>query len=264
MSRASQYSLLPVTRAQLDLSAGEADIFRTLDDLKPDVIINTAAFTAVDAAETQFDAAMQANCHGPESLARWASCNHAYLVHISTDYVFDGTKGTPYTPADVTNPISRYGESKEAGEMAILSAYPEGSAVLRTSWLFGSGQKNFVPFVLNAAQSQTPVNIAKDQWGTPTWTVNLGQMIAETLHERPSGVLHGSGYGKTSRYEQALFLCHLMKVSPQFMTPVETADFKFPAQRPKDSAMQSSFGCAMHWEEALSHYWVASNQAALC
>lgn len=264
LQRSSQYTLIGTTRDQLNLTSPEAELMATLDAIRPDIIINPAAFTAVDAAESDFETAMQVNCHGPQVLAQWAEQNGAYLVHISTDYVFDGTKGKPYTPADLTNPVSRYGESKEAGEMAVLSAHPTGSAVLRTSWLFGSGQKNFVPFVVNAAKNQTPVNIANDQWGTPTWTVNLAQMIFETLLERPSGLLHATGYGRTSRYEQALMLCHLLKLPTEFMTSVPTSAFNFPARRPTDSSMQSSYSSAMHWEEATSHYLVATSQGAPC
>jgi dTDP-4-dehydrorhamnose reductase len=245
-----QFEVIGTTSRELNLLEPTSVIQAHLDAIQPDIIINPAAFTAVDGAEGEFEKALQVNAKGPEALAQWAQKNNAYLVHISTDYVFDGAKGSAYTTQDTPHPLNRYGISKLEGEKAVLSAHPQGAAVVRTSWLFGSGNKNFVPFVLNAAQVQSPIRVADDQWGTPTWTGNLCQMLFQLIQERPSGMFHGCCQGSVSRFEQAQFLCQALGVSADFMTPASTASFNFPAKRPQNTAMVPSFTSAMSWQDA--------------
>jgi dTDP-4-dehydrorhamnose reductase len=241
-------------RSELDLSWEPSRIHTVLTEINPTVIINTAAFTAVDAAEERETEAFQVNEAGPRALAEWTTQNGRYLIHISTDYVFDGTKGSAYTPVDSPNPINRYGASKLAGEKAVMSSCPNAAVVIRTSWLFGPGGKNFVPFVLRAAQSQTPINVANDQWGTPTWTGNLCKMLLEVLESRPTDILHGTATGSANRYEQARYLCECLGVDSDFITPVATTFFNFPAQRPQNTSMVSSFSTALDWQTATDKF----------
>ncbi len=242
--------VIGTTSDDFNLTWDAVTLLQTLDAISPDMIVNAAAFTQVDAAESQYDKALQVNAHAPGVLADWVRAHGAYLVHISTDYVFDGTKGAPYLPTDAPNPINRYGESKRLGEQHVLATAPDNAAVIRTSWLYGSGSRNFVPFILQSAQVSSPIRVARDQWGTPTWTQDLCDMIEQARVERLKGIFHGCSLGQTTRYEQAVFLCDCMAASTGFMTPVETDVFGFPAKRPHNTAMVSSFDCARDWKEA--------------
>lgn len=257
MARLSLFDHFSVTgthQEHLDLTWEARRIHRTLDERDPDIIVNAAAFTAVDAAESQYEKARQVNASGPEALAGWCAQNRRYLIYISTDYVFDGTKGSPYTPGDTPHPINRYGETKLAGEQAVLATAPDHAVVVRTSWLFGPGGKNFVPFVLDAARQRKPIKVVNDQWGTPTWTGNLCRMLLDVMEERPLGVHHGCSRGFTTRYDQALFLCQCLNIPPDFITPVDTASFNFPARRPRNTTMAPSFDSAMDWREATAKF----------
>lgn len=246
-----QWEVTATRTADLDLASDPAKIQQTLSKYRPEVIINTAAFTAVDAAETETQQAQKVNARGPQALASWAKYHGTYLIHVSTDYVFDGAKGSPYEPQDKPNPINHYGKTKLAGEKAVLSEHSEGSAILRTSWLYGTNAKNFVPFILDAAEKQTPIRVAEDQWGVPTWTGTLVKMILHCLEERPAGVFHACCSGQTTRYAQAKFLCEAIGASPDFMTPVPTAEFNFPAKRPLNTVMATSFpNLATDWQTA--------------
>jgi dTDP-4-dehydrorhamnose reductase len=249
-----RFDIAGTTSEQLNLTWEHERIFEVLDLLAPDVIINAGAYTQVDAAEADYETALRVNATAPGILAEWVKQHQCYLIHISTDYVFDGAKGALYEPQDSTNPINRYGESKLAGEKLIRGIAPEESVVIRTSWLFGKAAKNFVPFVIQAAQNQTPVRIASDQWGTPTWTGNLSKMILEAIDDRPTGILHGCSTGQTTRYQQALTICKLIDHAPDFMTAVLTNEFGFPAKRPPNTAMLSSFSSALSWEEATQRF----------
>lgn len=231
-------------RGRLDLSSSAKAIRTVLDEHQPAVIINAAAYTNVDKAESESELAYQVNEQGPATLAHWCSDHEAYLIHISTDYVFDGMKGTPYTPKDVPNPINVYGASKLAGEQRVQEILPKHSAVVRTSWLYGPGQKGFLWFVAQSAQQQKTIGVVDDQWGTPTWTGHLCEMIVTMLQDRPSGLFHGCNSGLTTRFEQAVLFCELMGMDTtaieQFMEPKPTSAFTFPAKRPMNTAMVPS------------------------
>lgn len=249
------YEVVGTTRQDLDLTWLAKHVVQKLDDIKPDVIINTAAFTQVDAAEADATSATRVNAEAPNTLAEWAKRHEAYLVQISTDYVFDGTKGSPYLPADPPHPINHYGQSKYEGEQAVLAAYPEGALVLRTSWLFGPSAKNFIPFLVQAAQQQKPVRVVTDQWGTPTWSGNLCKMLLEILDTRPTGILHGCATGITTRLDQAYYICNLLGAATDFIEPTTTDQFGFLAKRPHNTALQTSFPeSALSWEKGIERF----------
>jgi dTDP-4-dehydrorhamnose reductase len=247
------FILLACSRQDLDLAASPELLRQHLDDLAPDLIVNAGAFTQVDAAESNHQAADAANAIGPGILADWVSQKpDRYLIHISTDYVFDGkqTEGQAYQPADATAPINYYGLSKLKGEEAVLQAAPSQALVLRTSWLFGSQPRGFVSFVKKALEAGQAANIADDQTGTPTWTGSLCDMLALALIERPTGILHGCNAGKTTRYEQALWIAHCLNLPTNQLKTVSTAALHLPAKRPLNTAMVSSFPSALDWHDA--------------
>lgn len=242
------WTVIGTNSLELNLAWDEYTIFEALNEIRPDIIVNTAAYTQVDKAESDFETACLVNANGPKHLAKWAQRHHAYLLHISTDYVFDGEKGGLYVPDDFTNPINRYGESKRMGEDAVLEIHPSASGIIRTSWLFGAGAKNFVPFVIRSLQSNTIANIVDDQWGTPTWTGNLCKMLIEAIQSRVTGIYHGCSTGQCNRYEQALFIAEQLQADKKLVIPQPSAFFDFPARRPHNTAMQSSFASALPWQ----------------
>ena len=249
------------SRMELDLTAPPDDIRQLLDTIQPTVMINTAAYTNVDKAESEPEVAQQVNAAAPEVMAQWAAEHNAFFIHISTDYVFDGEKGRAYETTDATNPISVYGASKCRGEERVMAAAPNHAAVLRTSWLYGPGQKGFVWFVVKAAQEGRDIKVADDQWGTPTWTGDACRMIDEVIQSKQPRLYHACAKGMTNRYEQAKQLCELMGVAPDFMSPQPTSAFNFAASRPENTAMVSSFSNALTWQEAAAHF-VARYQLA--
>lgn len=169
----------------------------------PDIIINCAAFTNVDGCESQQELAMQINGEGPGLLAELANKIDAVLVHISTDFVFDGSKATPYFEEDQPNPLSVYGKSKFLGEQLILQSGLEKCFLVRTSWLYGAGGNNFVETIIRLAKERSELKIVDDQRGTPTWTTDLTTNIFALLQTREFGVYHYSNDGECSWFDFA-------------------------------------------------------------
>ncbi len=238
------WEIIGLPRDQFDLSWPAEQLVDTLDCLNPDVILNAAAFTHVDNAETQTELAYQVNEKGPEVLARLVNqFPDRFLVHISTDYVFDGSKGSPYLPTDTPNPINAYGASKLAGEHVIMTTAPNQSAVLRTSWLYGRHPQGFVWFIINGLkQGKTDLNVVDDQYGTPTWTGHLAIMTDWVIQERLTGIFHACNDGCITRYEQACLIASTLGADPESVfVKRPTEAFNFPAKRPVNTAMISSF-----------------------
>ncbi|HEY6430602.1 MAG TPA: dTDP-4-dehydrorhamnose reductase [Acetobacteraceae bacterium] len=213
----------------------------------PALVVNAAAYTAVDAAETDVDAAYRANRDGPALLGRLCHDVGIPLIHISTDYVFDGTKGAPYVETDPTSPMGVYGASKLAGEMAVLEACSR-AVVLRTSWVYAATGKNFVRTMLNAARKTSQLRVVADQIGCPTTAVDLAAAILaiatriSTDGWQPifGGVFHAAGSGWTSWHGLA---CAVFQEAARHgapvpdVTPISTADWPTPARRPADSRL---------------------------
>lgn len=248
------FQVFGTSREILDFIWAKDMIISVLEDIRPNIIINTAAFTNVDSAEYKIRLASRVNTVGPEILAQWAVQANSYLIHISTDYVFNGKKGEPYTPEDIPDPINHYGLSKFMGEQLVRQNAPDHSVILRTSWLFGKGAKNFVPFVMRATKVNSAIQVATDLRGTPTWTGNLCKMILETIEHRLTGIHHATGIGNATRYDQAVYLCQKLGVNPHFITPVTHQELKYTAKRPLDTTMTSSFESAMEWHTATDKY----------
>jgi dTDP-4-dehydrorhamnose reductase len=245
-------------------------MLRMIHELRPAAILNAAAYTAVDRAESEPELALAVNGLAPGYLAEAAASVKAALVHISTDYVFDGAKGTPYTESDPPHPLGAYAQSKLAGEQAI--AQVDGAyLILRTSWMYSLRRDNFVNKVLQWARQQTSLRVVADQVSNPTWARPLAEAIAQLLAvggqdlfawmlER-KGIYHLAGDGYASRLEWAQAI---LRNDPrpdeqlvQEILPALTAEFPTPAQRPLFSALNcrlftETFGLRLPpWEEAL-------------
>jgi dTDP-4-dehydrorhamnose reductase len=221
----------------------------------PEWIINAAAFNDVDGAETRKEAAFAVNGAGPGHLAESAAVVGASILHISTDYVFDGTKGTPYTEDDTPNPLSVYARSKYEGERRVLESGASAS-VLRTAWLYGRHGKNFVKAILAAAARGGPLKVVVDQVGSPTATADLAQAIAELLQTPARGLFHVANAGACSRFE---FAQAIVRGAVEVL-PITTAEAARPAPRPADSSLasvrwqQSGLTPMRSWRTALSSF----------
>ncbi len=196
-----QFSALP--RAQLDI--GKPDLAAAvLNELKPTVIVNAAAYTQVDKAESDSDAAYLINEAGTASLALWAAHNGAQILHISTDFVFDGVKPNPYLPDDQTRPLGVYGASKLAGEKALQAASNGNSAIIRTSWLYSEYGSNFVKTMLRLMAERDALSVVDDQIGSPTSTHSLARLIFAMIQKRDyRGIYHWNDGGSISWFEFA-------------------------------------------------------------
>ena len=260
--------VIAVSRAELDLVNRDA-IHALIAQVKPQIIVNAAAYTAVDQAETDPDLAHQINAAAPQAIAQAAETLQARVVHISTDYVFDGQKGSPYLETDPTNPMGAYGQSKLDGERAVIEACSR-HLILRTAWVYGVyGKGNFVKTMLRLGAERESLSVVADQIGTPTWAKDIAEAIAALLQRQtqqpdqvPFGVYHYTNSGATSWYDfaQAIFEeAQTLGIPIQIKTlfPITTADYPTPAQRPAYSVLSWSKTAtaighpAPHWRVSL-------------
>ena len=240
----------------------------TLRVYQPALVINAAAWTAVDAAEAAVEAADRANHLGPAILAEHCALLRIPLIHISTDYVFDGLKHAPYTEADPTNPTGVYGATKLAGEQAVMAAYPQ-AVIVRTSWVYARTGKNFVLTMLDAGRRLKQLRVVADQVGCPTNADDLARAIlAVSDHPRflqganhsLGGIYHAAGQGEVSWHGFALAIFEAARLhgwpQPQVQA-IDTVDWPTPALRPPDSRLDCSlldavFGVRLpHWRSSL-------------
>ena len=246
----------------LDITDRQA-VNETVEQVRPEWVINAAAYNDVDGAEKATDLAFAVNAAGPGYLAAAAARAGAEMAHISTDYVFDGRKGVPYTELDRADPLSVYGRSKYEGELQVLSAHPS-ACVLRTAWLYGQYGNNFVKAILKAADRGDPLKVVADQVGSPTWTRHLAQAIAELIRTPARGLFHVANGGSCSRFEFARAIVR-GRVEVQ---PIGAADAARPAPRPANSALVSARWEAAGlrplpaWETALEDFLAHGSRAA--
>ncbi len=209
-----------------------------------DVVINCAAYTNVDAAESDETTAHAVNATGPQHIARACARAGAQLIHVSTDYVFSGDFGAegprPYEPSDQTAPLGVYGRTKLAGEVAVLDALPQ-AVVVRTAWVYTGGTgKDFVAVMRRLAAGDGPVDVVDDQSGSPTYVADLAGALLQVAGGDVSGpILHAANEGAISRFEQARAVFEECGADPQRVRPVSTAQFPRPAARPGYSALGS-------------------------
>lgn len=206
------------------------------------LIINCAAYTAVDRAEEEREFALKINRDAVINLSRAISKTSGILIHISTDFVFDGNKNTPYKEDDFTNPISTYGISKLEGEKAALEN-ARWVYIIRTSWLYSSYGKNFVKTILKAAKEKKHLNVVFDQVGTPTYARDLANTIMKLIRNLPTvnekEIFHYSNEGVASWYDFAVAICELSGIDCE-INPIETKDYPTPAKRPHYSVLDKS------------------------
>jgi dTDP-4-dehydrorhamnose reductase len=222
--------------ARLDLADADA-IRRVVREVKPDVIVNAAAYTAVDKAESEPDLAMRVNGVAPGVLAEEAKRRGALLVHYSTDYVFDGAKRSPYAEDDAPNPLSTYGRSKLEGEVRVRASGCR-HLIVRTAWVYGRGS-NFVRAILRQAEKGAPLRVVNDQLGAPTWSLDIAQVTAQLLRQHDEGIFHASAAGAVTWYEVALEILRLAHLSAE-VQPVSTAEYGAKAPRPRYSVLDNS------------------------
>lgn len=222
--------------ADIDITSPES-VFKVIGDLKPEVVINCAAYTDVDGCESDVDKAMAVNGEGVAYLAMACKDNGALLVQISTDYVFDGSKGTPYVEDDAPCPLSVYGESKLAGEMN--AAFSPDHLIVRTQWLYGLHGKNFVETMLRLATEKNELAVVNDQIGSPTWTVDLSLAIIALIDNGCRGVYHAANaeYCSWNDFAKAIFEESGLNV---IVNPMTTTELNRPARRPLYSTLECS------------------------
>jgi dTDP-4-dehydrorhamnose reductase len=224
-----------------------------------DVVINGAAYTKVDDAETDEDAALAINGIGAGNLARAAAETGAILVQVSTDYVFDGTATTPYDEATPHNPVSAYGRTKAEGERLALELNGERTYIVRTAWLYGQHGPNFPKTMLKLAAARPELTVVSDQVGQPTWTLDLAQQIVALLDsDAPFGIYHGTNSGETSWFGFARAVFANAGLDPERVQPTDSASFVRPAPRPSYSVLGHGAWIAAgltplrSWDDALA------------
>jgi dTDP-4-dehydrorhamnose reductase len=255
-SQLADFNVTALSRTDLDLS-NQDGIRRVIRDTKPDLIINPAAYTDVDKAEREPELAYAINALAPKVMAEEASKHNSAIIHFSTDYVYDGTKKTPYFETDLTNPISVYSKSKLAGEDAIRRVgIPH--LILRSSWIYGAYGKNFLKTILRLAGERDSLRIVADQFGAPTSSKSIADAIFDLMDkwqpqvESQTGVYHLSNAGSTSWHG---FSCEIvneynalrnvrgwpaLKTSIENITAITTNEYPTPAVRPLNSRMDNS------------------------
>lgn len=265
-----QHALIPnadlvaVGRPTIDLAQPDS-LREIVYEVQPQVIINAAAYTAVDKAESETELANAINAIAPGILAQASAKLGAFLIHVSTDYVFDGRQGYPYQETDVTNPLGVYGKSKLAGEQAVQENC-KNYLILRTAWVYGiHGKGNFVKTMLRLGGEREEIRVVADQIGSPTWTGDITSAISSLLTQLnnfDSGIYHYTNSGVCSWYDFAIAIFeeaqHLgFPLKVQRVTPITTPEYPTPAKRPAYSVL----GCGKitkvlksppsHWRQAL-------------
>ncbi len=250
-----------LSQEELDITE-QADVQDVVNEYEPAWIINAAAYTAVDPAEEDAEQAARVNTWGAANLAQAAKANNARMVQVSTDYVFDGTQGQPYTPDIRTNPLSVYGNTKDDGDKQCLELLGDQVMVVRTSWVYSVNGQNFVKTMLKLCAEKPQLTIVSDQVGTPTWANSLADMIWQGIDHQLSGIWHFTDAGVASWYDFAvaiqeigLDLGLLDKAIP--ILPINSEDYPQKATRPGFSVLDKSATWRelemrpRHWRQAL-------------
>ena len=243
--------------SEVDVTNKE-DLSKAFESLTPDFCINAAAYTAVDKAESAPEKAISINVNGAKNLAETCKEFHAVLIHISTDFVFDGSKKTPYQETDDTHPQSVYGSTKRAGEMAIESVLKE-HFIIRTSWLYSQFGNNFMKTMLRLSKERDSISVVNDQIGTPTNAVDLAEVLVKIIlsESKAYGIYHFSNEGEASWFDFAKEIFRIGEIKID-LNAIGTSEFPTPAKRPQYSVLDKSkikktFGISVrNWQESLS------------
>jgi dTDP-4-dehydrorhamnose reductase len=260
-TKSANVEAIACTHADLDIGGGDA-VRDCIGRHRPSVIINAAAYTAVDKAESEAALAQRINAQGPGHLAAAAKTHGAHLIHISTDFVFDGAASTPYRPESATNPLGVYGRTKREGELAVLDALPERSVVVRTAWVYAAAGANFVRTMLRVMRANGVARVVADQVGTPTAARSLAEVLWRIAgNAEIHGIHHWTDAGVASWYDFAVAIAEegtqLGLLPPDVaVTAIATADYPTPARRPSYSVLDkrslAPFGLIpIHWRKRL-------------
>ena len=255
---AAGHEVVAAARAQLDIADRPA-VDRAVSAAAPDVVLNCAAYTNVDGAETETELAEAVNGRGAGNVAGAAARAGAWTVHVSTDYVFDGTATAPYLESHPVNPLSVYGRTKLAGERAVAGAAPERHTIVRTSWLFGAAGPCFPATILRLAAERDELDVVDDQVGCPTFTGHLARALIELAEpdRRIAGVVHVAAAGQCSWFDLAREIVAGAGLACK-VKPTTTAQMPRPAPRPAFSVLRTEFAPRApqlpHWREGLAEY----------
>jgi dTDP-4-dehydrorhamnose reductase len=251
-------AVLGVDLPEIDIT-DDASVDLIFGGFDPDFVINCAAWTAVDDAESHEDAALRVNGVGPRVIAEQCRKAAAWLVHVSTDYVFDGHASAPYGEYATPRPATAYGRTKLVGELAVQELLPQSHYLVRTAWLYGRTGNNFVKTMLRLESERDTVAVVDDQIGQPTYSRDLASRIALLLEKHPAaGTYHGTNSGQTSWYGFTREIFRLAGADPDRVIPTTSADFVRPAPRPTYSVLghdrwaQAGMEPMRDWQEALA------------
>lgn len=241
---ATQHKVIAVARPRIDFTQPDS-LRQIIKETQPQIIINAAAYTAVDKAETEPELATAINATAPQIIAEESQKLGSFLIHISTDYVFDGQQSQPYQETDKTNPLNIYGKTKLAGEIAIQQTHPQ-HIILRTAWVYGSfGKSNFVKTMLRLGAERQEIRVVKDQIGSPTWAQDIAETIAQMIPQlKPeiAGIYHYTNSGVTSWYDFAVTIFEEAQklgfpLTIQRVIPISTDEYPTLAARPAYSVL---------------------------
>jgi len=256
---AKGYEVIGVDKEEVDITRQGATL-KIIKEISPKVIINAAGYTDVDGCEKKMRKAFAVNGEGARNVAKGCREIGAKLVYVSTDYIFDGEKKTPYRESDTPNPLNIYGESKLMGERYVEDLM-EDYLIVRTQWLYGHHGRNFVETILALAQERDTIEVVHDQKGSPTYTADLSKAIAALVRKNLKGTFHVSNKGSCSWYDFALEIKRLARVRGVKIVPVSSTDLNRPAKRP----LYSVFSCQRleqeastemrSWQKALQDYF---------
>ena len=255
-ARGTGHEVTGFARADLDITDAAA-VSDAIGRARPDVAINCAAWTDVDGAEASPEAALRANGAGAGNVARAAAACGAWTIHVSSDYVFDGTKREPYVESDAVAPLSEYGRSKLEGELSVAQEAPDTHTIVRSAWLYGVAGRCFPATILRAAKERDELTVVDDQVGCPTFTGDLAQALVELAVRRARGVLHVAAAGQCSWFQFAQEIVERAGLECE-VSPGRTADLGRPAPRPAYSVLRteraSEAPALPDWREGLARY----------
>ncbi len=255
---APRHEIIGASRSEADISDRRA-IARAIETAQPDAVVNAAAFTDVDACESQPELAFRVNAEGPRNVVLACKQFGIPMMHISTDYVFDGEKPEPYVEEDEARPLSVYGRSKLEGEREVLKNL-ERSWIVRVCGVFGPYRRNFVSLVTDLGRKGQPLQIVKDQWFAPTYTFDAALGIERILERGSHGIYHLTNQGFTSRIDYTREILRLAGFASVPVNPITSEEAKRPAQRPKNSQLENARlkreGLAIlpPWQDAVRRY----------
>ena len=255
----ARYEVITPSREEMDIRKWDK-VIEVIQKSSPDVVVNCAAFTDVDACETERQIAQKINVEGARNLAQVCARFDCKIVHISSDYVFDGKKPVPqpYFEDDEPNPLSFYGKTKADSEKAVIDNI-EDYIIIRTGWLYGEKRSNFVKWVIKKAVNNEKIPVVKDQYGSPTWTYKVALQIMVLLEKKMTGIFHVTSEGYCTRVEWARFILEQLGLTAQ-IEPISIKDWNAPAKRPINCLLENKelklyrLSIMKNWKEDMKEF----------